>query len=109
MDRYEDVVGNNYAEITGRFSPFRRKYVYIDTTDLDADKIFAAAKLRIGFEGTYYKPDEKYCFVICNVRRKDDEKFKKCLDKLYSKMIISGRKDYKEVFNKIIVEFIKNY
>lgn len=41
------------------------------------------------------------CIVLCKVRKKDAERFEEALDRLKSKMLLLGYRDYPDVCSEI--------
>lgn len=89
----------NYFKISG-VNPFREKYMFIDLPEYLADDIFVRSKLKVKFGKEYGKPEEKYVFILCTIRKKDREKFKICMKQLETKMLLMGNADYTEFCRK---------
>lgn len=83
------------------FSIFSVPYAYVDHSSYQADRLFAQNKVRVKFKGEYAKEESPYCIVLCKVRKKDAERFEEALDRLKSKMLLLGYRDYPGVCSEI--------
>ena len=83
------------------FSMFSVPYAYVDHSSYQADQLFVQNKVRIKFTGECAKEDSPYRIVFCKVIKKDAEQFEEVLDKLKSKMLLLGYRDYPDVCSEI--------
>ncbi len=83
------------------FSLFSVLYAYVDHSSYQADRLFVQNKVRVKFKGEYAKEESPYCIVLCKVRKKDAERFEEALDRLKSKMLLLGYRDYPDVCSEI--------
>ena len=83
------------------FSIFSVLYAYVDHSSYQADRLFVQNKVRVKFKGEYTKEESPYCIVLCKVRKKDAERFEEALDRLKSKMLLLGYRDYPDVCSEI--------
>lgn len=83
------------------FSLFSVHYAYVDHSSYQADRLFVQNKVRVKFKGEYTKEESPYCIVLCKVRKKDAERFEEALDRLKSKMLLLGYRDYPDVCSEI--------
>ena len=78
---------------------FKAKYVYFDTIENDkylADQIFINNDLNVKFGKEFAKDNERFIIIAAKVSKKDTEKFEKCMEELYDKMILMGYEEYPE-------------
>ena len=90
----------NYCRMKD-FSLFSVLYAYVDHSSYQADRLFVQNKVRVKFKGEYAKEESPYCIVLCKVRKKDAERFEEALDRLKSKMLLLGYRDYPDVCSEI--------
>ena len=83
------------------FSLFSMSYAYVDHSSYQADQLFVQNKVRIKFKGECAKEESPYRIVFCKVIKKDAERFEEVLDKLKSKMLLLGYRDYPDVCGEI--------
>ena len=83
------------------FSIFSVLYAYVDHSSYQADRLFVQNKVRVKFKGEYTKEESPYCIVLCKVRKKDAERFEEALDRIKSKMLLLGYRDYPDVCSEI--------
>lgn len=76
----------NYVSIKG-INPFFKKFAHVDTLDYYANQLFINNKLNV-------KPEEKYIFVLCRVRRLDSDIFVRVMAELVAKVLLCGKNDY---------------
>lgn len=93
----------NFVPLQG-FSIFHNHYAYIDMSDnYKADLVFVENGLRhIKFIGDYAHKTIPYSVILCKVRKKDDNLFRECMEKLKDKMLILGNTDYQEFCENLI-------
>ena len=93
----------NYYK-TRYLNPFRCKYLYVDTIDHMADKIFIDNKLgHIKFKqhfGSDKYPDLQ--IIFCTIRRSDEHLFLECMKKLYDNALICNIPYYDQLCNDVI-------
>lgn len=90
----------NYCRMKG-FSIFSVPYVYVDHCSYQADQLFVQNKVRMKFKGEYAKEESPYRIVFCKVIKKDAERFEEALDRLKSKMLLLGYRDYPDICSEI--------
>ena len=83
------------------FSLFSVHYAYVDHSSYQADQLFMQNKVRVKFKGEYAKEESPYRIVFCKVIKKDAEGFEEALDKLKSKMLLLGYRDYSDFCSEI--------
>ena len=83
------------------FSIFLILYAYVDHSSYQADQLFVQNKVRMKFKGECEKADSPYRIVFCKVRKRDAERFEEALDKLKSKMLLLGYRDYPDICSEI--------
>ena len=83
------------------FSIFSVPYAYVDHCSYQADQLFVQNKVRMKFKGEYAKEESPYRIVFCKVIKKDVERFEEALDKLKSKMLLLGYRDYPDICSEI--------
>lgn len=86
---------------------FSKQCLYFDVFDNKtgaylADNIFTGNNLKIKFISDFECPDSKYDIVLCKFKKKDEDKFADCMDKLERKMLLFGYTDYIEHCQNII-------
>ena len=93
----------NFIPLQG-FSLRYNHYAYIDTSNnYKGDLVFIENKLKgIKFTGDYKNPNIPYSVIMCKVRKKDDNLFRECMEKLKDKMLILGNIDYQEFCENLI-------
>lgn len=82
-------------------SIFSVPYAYVDHSSYQADQLFVQNKVRMKFMGEYAKAESPYRIVFCKVIKKDAERFEEALDKLKSKMLLLGYRDYPDICSEI--------
>lgn len=83
----------HYIAIKAR-SPFFRHYAFLDTAEYLADQLFIQDKVRVYFGREAHRPDDEYRVVFCKVRKRDEPAFLAALQKLPSKMLLTGHTNY---------------
>ena len=80
----KNIFGKNYIRIKTRL--FRKQmYAYIDTSEYLADRLFAEQKLAVRYKAEFEKEGTEYMVICCIVRKKDEEKFLRALEKMEDK------------------------
>lgn len=82
-------------------SIFSVPYAYVDHCSYLADSLFVQNKVRMKFKGECVKTGSPYRIVFCKVRKKDTERFEEALERLNSKMLLFGYKDYSDMCNEV--------
>lgn len=77
-----------------RFTPGRKSFAYMDTTEYHADQLFINEGVRVKFKEEAVKPGDKYRLIFCNCLKKDVSKFIAAVSKLPTKMLLIGNTDY---------------
>lgn len=89
-------------------SLFRKYFIYVDVADKNlADNVFIRNKLRVNFDSDVARPDKQFKGVICSVRKRDAEVFKKCMSELVNVVILRGYTGYEE-FCESMFEYLKD-
>ena len=80
----------NFVELNSRFSR-KAGFVYVDSPDYLADKLFIKHQIRVDFGREYVKDTWPYALIFCKVRKKDCEAFTEAMADLERKMFLQGR------------------
>ena len=83
---------------------FNDEYCFFDTEDYLANRLFAKYKLKVKFKEELTKPGFPYKICFCKVKKKDSEKFLKCMLELIDLMILNGHTRYKEEIKELFDE-----
>jgi len=94
----------NYIKLKKK-SAFYSHFAFVDTQEYLADGLFIHEKVRVRFGSEFFNKKNKYVIICCKVRRSDESKFLRALERLESKMLLMGYKDYLE-FCKTLLEEI---
>ena len=83
----------NYTRLTDR-SLFFRSYLYVESTDYISASLFSKYRVRVSGIREMAKPGETYHYIICKVRRRDEEKFLTALSELSRLLLVRGETEY---------------
>ncbi len=74
---------------------FSFEYVYIDSDEYLADDLFIRHGVNVRYGAEYGHPKHPgYRIIHCHIEKQDEEEFRKALDELESKMLITGHDGY---------------
>jgi len=76
------------------FSPFHYRFIFVDTCDHVSKRLFKASRIRVFHARELAKRGSPFRLIVCYIRKKDLEKFKRLLEILKSNILILGYKDY---------------
>ena len=82
---------------TDRFSIlslFYDYYLFFDTSQYLADRLFIRNKVRVWYDLEYAKDGSPYQAIFCRIRKKDASGFLAALEELKNSMIIHGHVNY---------------
>ena len=85
--------------IAARFpspSPFRVRFGFFDVENHLADSLFIKQKLPVRFLQEWVSPKTEYRFIVCSVKKNDQEKFQNAMLEIENKMILCGHPNYIE-------------
>lgn len=91
----------NYLKLES-WLPCSSRYIYVDTQDYLADRLFVQARLRVRYSGEFARKGSPYVIISCKVRKKDEGRFIKMLEKLPDRMLLMGHTDYMEYCRELI-------
>lgn len=94
-------MNKNYIKLDV-FSLMYNHYVFIDTDEYLADKLFIDYEVKVEFGKEYIKEDSSYVVIFCKVRKGDDNKFQEALGDLHNKMLLMGHADYNDECGMLI-------
>lgn len=83
----------NYVRIK-KLSLFNYHYVFVDTEKYLADQLFIKHKVKVKFGPEFVQDANEYRFIICKIKKKDNEAFLLALSEMRSKSILRGYKEY---------------
>lgn len=90
------------------FNPFSVQYMYLDHKDFLADQLFTSEKVHVRFGREMVKEGSDYVIVFCKIRKKDEERFLRALDRLPAKMLLFGFKEYTLVCEELTGMILKD-
>lgn len=85
---------NRYYWKISRVSLFFFYFVFFDTKEYLADRLFIRHKVRVWFGKEYVKKDCPFVLIFCKIRKKDIESFAAALDEMERTMLLKGHLDY---------------
>lgn len=92
---------DNWIEC-GTWIPWQRHFIYADTAEHKAERIFAERGLRVrSRKGHYRKEGSPYCFVVCSVSPKDRDAFIECMADMHRAILLAGHTDYDDACSVI--------
>lgn len=92
----------NYLELDS-LSPLSLSFLYLDTPDYLADKIFISEQIQVKFSKTEYgKDDSPYVVIFCSIRKKDKKRFIRSMEQLKKKMLFNKHYDYPEACENLL-------
>lgn len=96
----EDI---NYIKLRN-WRPFTCQYMFLDTEDYLADKLFIRHKVAVDFGTEYVNKESGYVVITCRIRKWHEKQFREALAALPDKMLLLGHTDYadscKELFDR---------
>ena len=92
--------GENYLRIK-RFSLFYRYYMFIDTKEHLADRMFIQRGIRVYFQKEYMKDNCDYVIMFCKVSKRREDQFIRILSEIQGKALLMGNRDYIEFCRKL--------
>lgn len=96
---------NNYLSLE-KLSIRYKFFCFIDTKEYLADVLFVKNQVKVHFQKEAHKSDTEYVVIICKVKKRDINMFKKSLEELKQKMVLMGHLDY-ECFCKDFYQSIE--
>lgn len=110
MAETQNIVGVWPLDVAGPRSLFKREYVYLDTNENLADKLFIKHKVKVEFVLDMHHPDEWYKLVLIRFPKRDEQTVRDALSELYNTHLICGNTDYLDFCKEMdeIVQAIKN-
>lgn len=96
----------NYIKLRS-WRPFSCQYVFLDTKEYLADRLFISHKIPVRFGSEYVNKKSKYVVIFCRIRKWNEEQFKEALAALPDKMLLMGYTDYAD-FCKELFDSFKN-
>ena len=84
-----------------KLSLFYCYYMYVDTQPYLADQLFIRNKVPVDFLREFSKKDNEYIFILCRVRKKDEQAFRKSIEQLPDSMMVCGHADYTAFCDKL--------
>lgn len=86
---------NNYIALASKSIRYKF-FCFIDTEEYLADQLFIKNKIRVWFQSEARKQDTEYVFIICKVKKCDEDIFLRSLEELKRKMLLMGHLDYEK-------------
>lgn len=86
--------GNRCYWKIARWSLFFFYFIFFDTKEYVADRLFVRHKVRVWFGKEFEKKESPFVLILCRVRKKDVERFVAALDEMERTMILKGHSDY---------------
>lgn len=75
-------------------SPFHFRLMFIDTQENVSERVFISSGLKVWDVKELVKKDSPFRLKICYIRKKDIERFFRCLDELKRKVLLMGYTEY---------------
>lgn len=101
----------NYVRLATR-SPFSCQYLYLDTADYIADKVFIDNKLRVHFGKEYVRgEDRRYRIIHAKFSKRRESDFIKCMEELCNRIMLiepNAYKKYKDICDEVIAQLNRN-
>ena len=88
---------NAFYQKLARFSMFYDYFAFLDVELYAADRLFTQHQVPIHFVREYGKPGCPYRIILCQVRRRDADRFHAAMAELPDKLRLLGYADYLEV------------
>ena len=83
------------------YSPFKYRFVYLDTMEYLSELIFHKNNIDVSFEKIFQKGKLPYVVIICKFKKKDLKKFEKSMEDLRKRCITLGYKDYDQISTEL--------
>lgn len=94
----------NYIKLQS-WRPFTCQYMFIDTEEYLADKLFIKYRVPVHFGNEFVNEKSRYRVIVCRIRKHHEKYFKEALAALPDKMSLMGYTDYpeycKELFDSL--------
>ena len=78
------------------------RYMYIDSSERRADKLFIRSKLPVSFENDLSRDGCGYIVVICTVAASRESDFLECMADLERTLILEGHADYRTACDEVM-------
>ena len=110
MAETQKIIGVWPLDVAGPRSLFKREYVYLDTNENLADKLFIKHKVNVEFVLDMHHHDEWYKLVFIRFSKRDEQTVRDALSELYNTHLICGNTDYLAFCEEIegIVQALEN-
>ncbi len=82
-------------------SPFHYRFIFVDTKDFVFVRLLSGADICVSHVKEMMKRGSPYRLLVCNVRKKDLDKFSEILKSLRNNILILGYRDYDVVCSKL--------
>lgn len=96
----------NWFYLLRPYSPFSEKFMYIDTRNFLADRLFEDAGAKVTKLNVFFRPGESYRVVIAKCRKRDITPVMEALTLLPSKALVCGHYDYMDYANNFLRESV---
>lgn len=83
------------------------KLVYVDTEVMLAEKIFREQGIRVKILNLADTKDPRYLFVGCRISGRDIDQFRRCMEELERRLLLTGYRDYREASLTELVRLIE--
>ena len=97
---------NNYIELKKGLPSRCRHFVFLDSKECSAAKVFFRLKLPVKVKETWVRDGERYHFAVCDVTKKRCSEFLKAMDCLKQDMQILGYTDYDDACERLFGELL---
>ena len=77
-------------------------YLYLDSKEFLADSLFNKRNIKVDIVSHFVNNKEKYIFVLCEIKNKDEKQFEAVMEELKNKMALYGNVDYEEHCKRIM-------
>ena len=95
---------NNYLKLENK-ALFSKYYMYLDSTECVADRIFVNNKIKVKFIQDFKRSNTKYIIVLCKVNKKQCKDFESVMEKLKNNLLLCGHNDYLKVCEEVFSRF----
>ena len=90
----------NYLEFKKLLPSIFRHFAFFDDYNNSATSLFFRNKVQIKVRSVARQNGEKYQIVVCDVRKRDVQKFLQTMEELKNKMLLIGNTDYEAFCEK---------
>lgn len=88
-------MNENYRPLAILFQSIRKRhFLYIDSGEHLADRLFAKHQIRVKFTREYIHNRTNYRVIFCKIPPKDVPKFEQAMAELTNNMLLLGHNDY---------------